>query len=536
MQGGSFITAAQFAQAVGRIVERYDGDGTSDMEGLVYPIKVWELINEYSSSGMSKQYPSEFTRAVYMDMMQQGAAALKSACPDCLLAFDPFYEDDVTALLGQFSASNIDLIAFHAYTPLDFVDDYASDFYIGNIAVYLSRLGLSGKPVWVTEYAFYDHKGANRAEGTFPGSQEDNARWFVQTTGWGFGSGAFEKIIYTEIEPPKDAQTDPALAWMSLVDSSGGKKPIYYAFQKMVSMIDRYESKEALSLGTDIYGYKFKKDSKVVCLVWSRENTGSHQVALPLPQSSRATVTEAVPDGSGDFSSTVMTFSGGSLALTVAETPVYVEADEAQGGAPAIAASPASVDFGEVQQGHTSTPARIVVSNTGGAGLTIGSVALTGDSSSCFAITGDNCTNSTFGANRSCAVQAVFSPSSRGPHSARISISSNDPETPVLDIALAGTGVATDGDNGTDQDNATKCPIASVLGEHDAGTQALRAYRDDVLAKTASGRLIIQTYYAGADVLLRLCELSPHFKETAKTAVRLLAEVIATSTGYTYTQ
>lgn len=508
----SFPTAAQFAQAVGRLVERYDGDGASDMAGLRYPIKIWELINEYSSGGMSMQYPSSFDQSAYIAMMQQGYQAMKQACPDCLLAFDPFNDDDVTALLEEFSTDRIDIVAMHTYNPLDYAIDSSSDLYVGNIGQRLAKFGLTGKPVWVTEYAFYDHVGADRTAGTFPGSQTDNARWFVQTTGWGLGSGAFDKIIYTEIEPPMDAQSDPALGWMSLVDSNGAKKPVYYAMQKMISMIDLFETRQALSLGTDVYGYKFKKGSRAVYLVWSKEGTGSHTITLSGMGSASAVVTTAVPDSAGNFSSTTKALTGGTLTRSMDTTPVYIEVEETAATAPDIAVTPETLSFGTVAIGASSDPQPVVVANNGGNGLLINSTTVTAGAASFFSIASDNCTGTTLDPGASCRVTVVFTPTAAGQQTETLAISSNDPDAAMVYIPLSGTGVEPESDN-------TTCPATALLGDDDPRLVTLRVFRDTVLAKSVVGQAMICAYYVMAKDIAVMFEQHPPLK-------RLLVEAL----------
>jgi hypothetical protein len=191
----TWMTAEQFASAVSKLVERYDGDGVDDMPGLLYPIKVWELINEYSSSSPA----SHPERALFIEMFKQGAQAIRNVCADCLVAYDPFNRDDTIALLNTVPANNIDILAYHTYAPLDKPKTAGSELYLLNLDDYLADLGLTGKPVWATEYAFYDNPTMNGSveSGTVTASQTDNARWFVQTTTYALGTGLFKKFIYT---------------------------------------------------------------------------------------------------------------------------------------------------------------------------------------------------------------------------------------------------------------------------------------------------------------------------------------------------
>jgi len=110
---------------------------------------------------------------------------------------------------------------------------------------------------------------------------------------------------------------------------------------------------------------------------------------------------------------------------------------------PDISVSPASNDFGNVDAdaGDTSAPQTFTVSNTGFmADLDIGTITLTGTDASEFAIQNDTCSGQSIAPAGSCTLDAVFSPASVGAKSANLSIPSNDPDTPTLDVPLSGTG------------------------------------------------------------------------------------------------
>jgi hypothetical protein len=297
----TWITAEQFASAVSQLVERYDGDGVDDMPGLLYPIKVWEMINDYSSSSPA----SHPERALFIEIFRQGAQAIRNVCVDCLVAYDPFNREDTIALLNTVSANNIDILAYHTYAPLDKPKTAGSELYLLNLTNYLADLGLTGKPVWATEYAFYDNPTMTGSveSGTVTASQTDNARWFVQTTSYALGTGLFEKIVYTEISSPADGMTGSPLDWMSLIDKNGNKRQVYFGFKRMSGLVDRFLSKEQLQLGTDVYGFRFGKAYENIYVIWSKEGTGLHNTTLPGLRGSLMTVKHSVPDTSNNFAS-----------------------------------------------------------------------------------------------------------------------------------------------------------------------------------------------------------------------------------------
>ncbi len=109
--------------------------------------------------------------------------------------------------------------------------------------------------------------------------------------------------------------------------------------------------------------------------------------------------------------------------------------------APVISVSPTSYDFGSYYIGETSPLQTFTVTNIGQDVLNIITVSLTGTDASEFAIYIDTCTGQYLATNGNCTIQIELSPSSEGVKNANLSISSNDPVTPILNVPLSGTGV-----------------------------------------------------------------------------------------------
>lgn len=110
-------------------------------------------------------------------------------------------------------------------------------------------------------------------------------------------------------------------------------------------------------------------------------------------------------------------------------------------GSPDISVSPTSVDFGTVEDLGTSTPQTFTVSNDGTSNLTISSLsftAITGTYTSDFTIQNDNCSGQTIAVSGNCTVQVLFSGLAIGSRSVNLSIPSNDPDTPILNVPLSG--------------------------------------------------------------------------------------------------
>lgn len=109
-------------------------------------------------------------------------------------------------------------------------------------------------------------------------------------------------------------------------------------------------------------------------------------------------------------------------------------------GLPDIAVSPSSLAFGSVTVGGFLTKS-LTVSNNGLSTLVIASVTISGSDAAMFSQT-NNCTAVVPAG--SCTVNVTFTPTSQGAKTATLSISSNDPDTPNLNVALSGTGLVPD--------------------------------------------------------------------------------------------
>lgn len=125
---------------------------------------------------------------------------------------------------------------------------------------------------------------------------------------------------------------------------------------------------------------------------------------------------------------TVNTDTGGSPTLTLYGTgtppPIHVSA------------SPGSINFGGVRVMTASTGVGVTISNSGGAAATINSVT----ASSGFSVTGNTGSHG-LGAGASEGVTVTCNPMTTGALNGNLTISSNDPSTPTINIPLGCSGI-----------------------------------------------------------------------------------------------
>jgi hypothetical protein len=106
-----------------------------------------------------------------------------------------------------------------------------------------------------------------------------------------------------------------------------------------------------------------------------------------------------------------------------------------------VTCQPAQLEF--TSQGQMPSQVQtIMITNTGSESLSIDAIGIEGTDPSDFIIDSgsDTCSNKTLLTLESCTLDIVFLPASGGIKSANLSIPSNDPNTPVWTVPLAGAG------------------------------------------------------------------------------------------------
>ncbi len=171
-----------------RLVERYDGDGFEDMNGLMIPMWYYEILNEPSMQGGNlcffKGKPAE-----YLEILKASHEAIKKACPRCKIVQggasgnhdEPTrYWDEVFKLGG---GKYIDIANIHFINYGD-----VSTLNVRDVKKIMSKHGVD-KPIWVTEAEFQRMDDIDTSvTGAFNAGAE---RIFFP--GFGVGHGPLEK-------------------------------------------------------------------------------------------------------------------------------------------------------------------------------------------------------------------------------------------------------------------------------------------------------------------------------------------------------
>jgi len=105
---------------------------------------------------------------------------------------------------------------------------------------------------------------------------------------------------------------------------------------------------------------------------------------------------------------------------------------------PAVSLSPTNLDFGDQQEGTTSAPRAVILSNSGRAELTVSSISVTVGSPT---YTQSNDCGLTLAPGADCTISVTFGPTAEGPTNGTLEVASNAGSTPDL-VALSGNGTA----------------------------------------------------------------------------------------------
>lgn len=222
---------AAYTRYVGRLVERYDGDGLDDMPGLTRPIRWWEVDNEpdlkWVGAGDRTGIcpPAEYAR-----VLVASATAIRAASPEARVLnggiFRPHadngeaYLRDVLAVDGARDA--FDILSLHTYAEDD-GDRLAA-------GIRRARALVPDKPVWVTETSVSSDP-----------DPDHQARVLVALVARAAAEGAERLFWHTLSDPPAGVEARGGLARNSLLRATAAgtweEKPAAATFRRLAQRL-----------------------------------------------------------------------------------------------------------------------------------------------------------------------------------------------------------------------------------------------------------------------------------------------------------
>jgi hypothetical protein len=174
------------------MVERYDGDGVKDMEGLTMPIKYWEVMNEpdlLSFDGMDRLKFWKDTPEAYATLLTNTSKTVKTADPEAqvVIAGAAGGNDNFLGFYRKVFANADAIAAFDIANVHCITNGSVGSFNVEPYKTMLAEFGIN-KPIWVTE-----------AEGMVSSDPDLNATQILASTKKALELGA-AKIFYTRYE------------------------------------------------------------------------------------------------------------------------------------------------------------------------------------------------------------------------------------------------------------------------------------------------------------------------------------------------
>lgn len=315
-----------YADWVGRVVERYDGDGYRDAPGSPR-VAAWEIWNEPDIDGT---WLPKADAVAYAEMLRKAYAAVKAADPTALVlnggvyVFDGVgqgaFMDRVVQLAGW---DSFDVLSIHPWL-IDHAPDDPSlinprerfDVSVpGRIELakgWLAARG-GGKPLWITEVGWATC--GNACEPQFAKSPEQQADYMVRTFVLAAAAGV-QHVSYFQLEDKFNGGQQP---WgpAAILDDALNPKPAYLAYGVMVAQLQfaRYQGLGPLHRAGVLANYRFAlADGGSIDLLWRIQ--GAQTLDFPLTAGLSAVLVER--DGAEQ------PLAGRTARITVGERPVYV--------------------------------------------------------------------------------------------------------------------------------------------------------------------------------------------------------------------
>lgn len=239
------------------MVERYDGDGVSDMPNLTHPIKYWETLNEPSMNSTDLRFFAG-NASTYVDVLNYTYSAVQAACTDCRVLQGGVANMNTDASLYLNQTLTLGGDAFFDIGNIHCIScDEEYEMYVPQMQSTFTKYSVS-KDIWVTEASFY----SGSPEGRQYRSMDEQANVLVRNYVNAFGRNA-TKIFYTMLEG--NATKNTTLDLEALIDVNGTYRPAYYAFMTMKTKLYNFTNVTNLSKGQ----FRFTVNNTSVYALWN---------------------------------------------------------------------------------------------------------------------------------------------------------------------------------------------------------------------------------------------------------------------------
>jgi hypothetical protein len=219
------------------------------------------------------------------------------------------------------AASSIDGIPYHSYPPytnqpVDHDNHIGGPWdawgggYLGKarfLRQIMQRYGVS-KPLYLNETALMCPETSGWCTPPTAAFFEAQANFLVR---------AFSRVLSENIELISWYTLEsPSWRYTGLLDENNNPKPVYLAYQQLISQLDGKRYQKAVAYGSGIEAYEFSGSGQNVHVVWAVENQ-----SLPITVQQAKFV--AAYDRNGNLITPTLTANG--YQLTVGFSPIYIQ-------------------------------------------------------------------------------------------------------------------------------------------------------------------------------------------------------------------
>ncbi|MBN1901039.1 hypothetical protein JW926_06910, partial [Candidatus Sumerlaeota bacterium] len=259
-----------YAHYVKTVVERYKPDGVfARKQGWKdgYGISHWEIWNEPATfwTGSGEQFGR---------LMKEAYRAAKSADPNCRAFFSEAGENFNSEAIRIAGTDHLDGVTPHYYCPPRSPEEGEIDKQMANAAGNFEKLGITGKPFWVSEFGWHSTMDA--------GQMRHQAICLVRSHVYGLAAGLDKFFWYNFVNDARN-KNDQHFGMVNREDwtprfAFGAYASMVYFLQESV-FYDRVNTLKPAKI------FVFEKEGGSVCVLWSSGALGS--MNLPLPRRAR---------------------------------------------------------------------------------------------------------------------------------------------------------------------------------------------------------------------------------------------------------
>ncbi|MFC1656630.1 hypothetical protein ACFL14_01525 [Patescibacteria group bacterium] len=267
-----------YADFLAQAVERYDGDGKDDMEGLTIPVKYWEIMNEPEmqgggTGGMGEELKFFVgTSAEYFEILKTSYETIKEVDPEAkvlhagMAGMQENFLDFWTPIFEAGAGKYFDIANMHTINT----DESRHDMYILRFKTFLKKYGLEGRPIFVTEVQFGDLVGQ-------PTDLDEFEVLIAKSTIFTLAQGA-DKLFFIENWLFFDTEKDPENKLK--FDSKAITGTTHKVYLNLIDQINSFDKVEILEedytknsgdnegLTSNTGHYKFSNGDKIIYVLW----------------------------------------------------------------------------------------------------------------------------------------------------------------------------------------------------------------------------------------------------------------------------